>query len=301
MSLPKNLVLYHYCSLSTFKSIFENNSIWLSDILKSNDYDELKWLNKRYQIFLAKAYHQIKESVGLDGEDLYQIMSVNDAVLELSPVKAWCFCLSEEGDLLSQWRGYAEDGCGISIGFNSSCFENVYNECMTKRVPFLFDFKKISYGEEAAKEFFKKELNISSLSSKEEIISYLQQGALAVALGSCFFKSDSFEEEKEWRLAINVLNDPKSMAVDYKKMFKDSFSTLAFNLNDFSYISRKDDLISHIEIKFPAISAVVSQIIIGPKSKLNERDIRSFLLSLEGFDKENIDSIKIVKSKASYR
>jgi len=27
------------------------------------------------------------------------------------------FCLSFYGDLLSQWRGYADDGCGVSIGF----------------------------------------------------------------------------------------------------------------------------------------------------------------------------------------
>lgn len=28
------------------------------------------------------------------------------------------FCLSEKPDLLSQWRGYADDGQGLSIGFN---------------------------------------------------------------------------------------------------------------------------------------------------------------------------------------
>ena len=30
----------------------------------------------------------------------------------------WAFCLSEEGDLLSQWRGYGDDGRGFSIGFD---------------------------------------------------------------------------------------------------------------------------------------------------------------------------------------
>ncbi|MCW5297735.1 DUF2971 domain-containing protein [Herbaspirillum lusitanum] len=28
------------------------------------------------------------------------------------------FCLSAEGDLLSQWRGYAQDGAGVAIGFS---------------------------------------------------------------------------------------------------------------------------------------------------------------------------------------
>lgn len=28
------------------------------------------------------------------------------------------FCFSEDGDLLSQWRGYASDATGIAIGFS---------------------------------------------------------------------------------------------------------------------------------------------------------------------------------------
>ena len=28
------------------------------------------------------------------------------------------FCLSEEGDLLGQWRGYADNAAGYSIGFS---------------------------------------------------------------------------------------------------------------------------------------------------------------------------------------
>lgn len=31
-------------------------------------------------------------------------------------------CLSEEGDLLSQWCAYFENGAGVSIGFNSAAF-----------------------------------------------------------------------------------------------------------------------------------------------------------------------------------
>ncbi len=299
MSLSEPKILYHYCSLSTFKNIFENRSIWLSDIFKSNDYNEMKWLNKQYEIFLVKAYSQLKGPINLDADDLYKIMRANDAVLNLQPVKSWCLCLSEEGDLLSQWRGYADDGCGISIGFNSSIFQNIYNECISNKLPFLFELKKISYGEKAAKEFFLKELSISSSFSKDEAIAHLEQGALAVALGSCFFKSDSFLEEKEWRLAIRVLTDPNP--VDFKRMFKNSFSTPELILHDFSYISRKDELVSHIEIQFPNISEVIAEIVIGPKAKLNKCDIRSFLLSLKVLDEENIDSIKISKSKASYR
>ena len=43
------------------------------------------------------------------------------------------FCLSEEGDLLSQWRGYAADASGVVIGFSRNyldwlCSSNLPDE-----------------------------------------------------------------------------------------------------------------------------------------------------------------------------
>ena len=35
-----NEVVYHYCSVDTFFNIIKNSSMWLSDISKSNDYQE---------------------------------------------------------------------------------------------------------------------------------------------------------------------------------------------------------------------------------------------------------------------
>jgi len=35
------------------------------------------------------------------------------------------FCLSEIGDLLSQWRGYAEDAKGVSVGFSMQFLEDL--------------------------------------------------------------------------------------------------------------------------------------------------------------------------------
>lgn len=35
-----NEIVYHYCSLDSFKSIIENNCLWLCDVQKSNDSDE---------------------------------------------------------------------------------------------------------------------------------------------------------------------------------------------------------------------------------------------------------------------
>lgn len=40
------MTVYHYCTLDSFMSIISNKSIWLSDITKSNDSMEIKWITR---------------------------------------------------------------------------------------------------------------------------------------------------------------------------------------------------------------------------------------------------------------
>lgn len=40
------MIVYHYCTLDSFMSIISNKSIWLSDITKSNDSMEIKWITR---------------------------------------------------------------------------------------------------------------------------------------------------------------------------------------------------------------------------------------------------------------
>lgn len=48
--------LYHYCSVEAFFSIIKNASLWLSDIEKSNDYEECvvcrELVNKKMEEYL---------------------------------------------------------------------------------------------------------------------------------------------------------------------------------------------------------------------------------------------------------
>ena len=100
--------LYHYCSTETFHSIVKNRSIWLSSLTQSNDSKEgaviLEILIElANEADLTLAAQGRLESALRGGFDFFDGLG---------------FCLSEEGDLLSQWRGYANDGTGVSIGFN---------------------------------------------------------------------------------------------------------------------------------------------------------------------------------------
>lgn len=48
-------------------------------------------------------------------------------------------CFSEEGDMLGQWREYANKGTGLAIGFDAKWFQWLCRDEM-------FMFSKVTYG-----------------------------------------------------------------------------------------------------------------------------------------------------------
>jgi len=121
--------LYHYCNIHTMMSIVRSQSLWLTNCLFSNDSKELEWavdrlnesINSLYQseIFEKNAYSKV------------QMLNILNQILEetknhIFPTYVTCF--SVEGDSLSQWRGYGDDGRGVAIGLNGDCNLN----CVSK-------------------------------------------------------------------------------------------------------------------------------------------------------------------------
>lgn len=106
-------IVYHYCSVDTFYNIIKNASIWLSDITKSNDKKEFSWIQN-------KVHNELREQIILLQHDS-KVIELWDKVMNAisyNPTKLYATCFSSSADCLSQWRGYAKDGTGLSIGFS---------------------------------------------------------------------------------------------------------------------------------------------------------------------------------------
>ena len=109
------MILFHYCSTSTFFNIVKGRTIWLSSLSSSNDTLEGRWLSVILRTLCERK--GMPPTSALDLARRFQMLErINDCL---------GFCLSEKGDMLSQWRGYAEDATGVSIGFNMEAFESV--------------------------------------------------------------------------------------------------------------------------------------------------------------------------------
>lgn len=97
-------LLYHYAGIETIWKILENDSFLARNIRFSNDSEEYK---------LGEA--KIKECASQYFSDaqLEQFF----ARIQHGIQKFYMICFCSDGDLLSQWRGYAKDGVSLGMDF----------------------------------------------------------------------------------------------------------------------------------------------------------------------------------------
>lgn len=218
--------LYHYTDQNGLLGIIKNKEIWATKIQYLNDENEYRLANKLAQRaleFLLKnkeySSHEFRIRRFLASLDNYQDNNL-------------CVCsLSEHGDLLSQWRGYARSHGGYSIGFDKDELQKVvegkgyklvkciYNEseqvqAITKVI--LDSLEKFIDFDEPNQD----DVHVSSDSSK-----YFCNQLSCV---SSYIKDSSFKEEAEWRIVALVrfqnleFRPGKSMLIPFTRISLDS-------------------------------------------------------------------------------
>lgn len=314
-------VIYHYCSLDTFLNIVKNRTIRLSEIGKSNDYMETKWLLNYFEEEVIRQYnmHPFIESggliSGLDDIDTLRFLIKNEThkLINKNDQLFYAACFSEKGDKLSQWRAYADDAKGISIGFNSYILKDIAN------IDELMKLKKIIYPNEQVpneiSEFSKSFLvNIYSALQNRDVNGifhndyssslFIMLSSSLLFQNSIFFKNPAFEEEEEWRLVLDdeLTKDGTDWGDWYDREAEEPLVYESFGKcfpKGLQFKCSNDNLISFLDLSFKGFEDnLISNIFIGPKSKVDEDDLYQ-LLSYYGYQQEK--EIKIEKSKSTYR
>lgn len=339
--------VYHYCSLDGFINIMKNKSLWLSDVRKSNDSDECMYLFKHLKVLIknsneandfikklalkyVKAYEAQYEYSSLEkpykrNAELSNIQIPYDQIpiVDSKVPSVHAICFSEAPDLLSQWRGYAEDGTGIAIGFrthflggDSGMFmirdDEGYHRCA--------NFDAVNYDDNAVFELTECKSPLIMKLCSDEIqldgnqfeMKELIDGAINEYLNQLEFqsithKSSGFAEEREHRIFITDPLDfiggypPKMFAKhpinkkDEDKLERHCF----FNLSELKFRAKNCDIVSYYELFFNKImDDFIAEINIGPKCKARTSDIE---FMLKNFGYKNVDGIYIHRSRLSYR
>lgn len=278
--VPKNDNIYHYTSPEAMISIVENNSFYASNALFLNDSSELKYgkiliasvikkiLNDDYYEFDRERF--TKKGVDLLSKVLKEIESQS-----ISDIYIMCF--SRSSDLLSQWRGYGENGIQIELSsselfysFDSNYLSQdvIYNrktqeKIIIEEIQILINFA--IYGSDWGP-------SLANNDYKE----FPSSLARALLYSTIWFKDDSWKEEKEFRVVYNATNknEPKL--------------PVKFRTNG-RYI------IPYVEIHANNSGLPIRQLMISPG--VNQERL---FLGVEFFVKSKNDRINVTKSKIPY-
>lgn len=298
-------MLYHYCSLDTFLKIITSGKIWLSDVRKSNDKQELRHLKSECAIQLLTAQNEYleryseEEGFTYDFKAMEKINALAKKITTTDLFITWVFCLSEEYDLLSQWRGYADNGAGICIGFDYN-YLNQINKLAQNDKKRMFCLRPIEYGRESASEFFASQLDINNIPMDFDAFKNTCHTALFSTFSEApFYKNDSFAEEKEWRIALTHIHECMKELSGKENLTGEILKY--FKFGDSGYVVKDKQIVSHVELIFSEIKTAIKEVIIGPKCNMTPVEMSHFLIS-EGWLKDMEDeSIEVFSSSSSYR
>ncbi|WP_292996249.1 DUF2971 domain-containing protein [Nitrosomonas sp.] len=235
-----------------------------------------------------------KDKLGIE-----EISNLQDSINQLEIlIDGLGFCLSEEGDLLSQWRGYASDATGVSIGFSQEYLEWLEKENRNSsdslnlfKVEYEIDThdQLISPTYQEIRQLFKienRKHGLLELRSDQQIAEEItakdkakqNRSLKTISLFNYLFllKSSAFKEEKEWRLVSYISN---------------------MRTGECSYRVTEGKIVPYRSYELRELEKVpILEVILGPKHSTPVHVIKKFL-EKNGFGND----INIRRSKASYR
>lgn len=207
--------IQYYCSSSTFLSIIKKSEIWLTSLDHSNDRLEGRWAINEYLSLFDRRDQNRRRGAQLDVERA------------LSERVVLGMCFSEERDLLSQWRGYADEGRGVCLTFCTQVLRDMVEKLQTA-VPGL-NLRKVSYESIAInglpKNFYEVfqegienfSIGVNGTGGFSRALSAEQRERENKLIARLFeHKNPAFQEEKEWRFFVVQFPD-QLRDLDYRE------------------------------------------------------------------------------------
>ncbi len=212
------------------QGILTNRNLWLSHVTSFNDPQEIEY-GKGIVVGVLREF--LRRENNQDVRDFLSAIlpSVHSFGKSTHHVFLTCFC--EDGNLLSQWRGYAEQGLGYSLGFDFSDatlatqYAASVEELATAERPYL---RKIIYDPAIQSQLVEDYLE----DAVRAVHTYLNRGpalsfGAGIAVSIAFqaanilfemmlcFKHRAFSEENEWRLFRATRDDHQRNAVKFRE------------------------------------------------------------------------------------
>lgn len=280
-----DVTLFHYTDAKGLRGILGNKCIWATHYLHLNDREEIK-IGERCFCEEVESFSK-DPSLSVLHRRLFKTLFREYQRLPLtSAFEIFIASFSEARDLLSQWRAYAPNGGGYSIGIDSTLPQE------NKEPGGTVAYRRIrcEYGEDAFREEVRKKLRSIAEKFEETARKYAKDEndlneiyrviRLPYLRWSMFLipklKHWSFSEEKEWRYVIYMNRNKRVYELEFRSSVRGVVPYLCFPLTK-DESPNSDNRIS------------IREVYVGPcrNPDANEKSTR-MLLKTYGYDEEII-------------
>jgi hypothetical protein len=197
-------IIYHYTTDLGLKGILETGQIWLTDIFHLNDPSEISHGVSHADEILGKKGEKGPRESGVFAKLFHEFL-----LNGIQHVAQFFVCsFSANGDDLGQWRGYADNGRGYSLGFDAKALDDAFiKEDSEHNCTFY-----VRYDDASLKAIHRQlvdgmfaliSLPMGRKLTNHAIKSYLRELSvnlsLSVVQSALFFKHEGYNNEKEYR------------------------------------------------------------------------------------------------------
>lgn len=249
--------LHYYCSSKVLLSILEKRELWLTALGLSNDRLEGKWALTKYLDLFKREDRERQMGARFDIE-----RAIRDRV-------ALGMCLSEERDLLSQWRGYANNGRGVCVTFRTETLCEAIHAA-EKDVPGL-RLAKVSY-EHTLERGLPKDI----YDTFREGIEGFSLGSDGIGSLSRTFTPEQHDKETEVVAALYKHKNPAFSEEAEWRLFVVQFPS---RLPKFDYREDRNLLSPYLRLSIEL--SAIKMITLGPQHPTPPMDIENLLKSFE--------------------
>jgi hypothetical protein len=197
--------------------IVESGNIWASEVKYLNDADELTHLAEWIRSEVAVRSDRCE---GTEGEIMGQFQTWSRERLTNGHM-LFVAAFTENGNLLSQWRGYCPFGKGVSIGFSQAKISAVSQAADFSLGPCIYDSETQSkivadIVDGVVEEGLRQGPSTAKHPSQCYYHVFEELEPLILRI-SALVKNRSFKEEKEWRLVSPIHTNFVTAPIKYRE------------------------------------------------------------------------------------
>lgn len=244
--------LYHYTDFKAMCGIITNGEIWLWNLRRMNDSQEMLY-------FIKKLKSAVKDCIDSSlHEKVEELFSEN--LKDFDRLSSYASCFSEYSDDAAQWARYAKNGMGVCIAFNKDYLSKIGEAGHTPlcRVSYSGDVDGLEIVSEIATLV---KTDVWELEKIKEMFNRL-------ITSSPLFKHPSFISEKEYRLVSLPYNVNQYLGEPH-------FFVEETNIKKY-YILKLKEVCGNLGIHY---ADLFNEICIGPEAKVTKEVLSDYFES----------------------